>query len=286
MSEILFIEKLPSFLLSTITYIFIFILIVLIYRRLAASFPDKDGNIFYSIIKWSMIIVGVLAMIFFSIGYGTNSYKVLFDGKVGDWTFALSFWGGSFLIVILTAIPTILVKRYKRRYGKWYYKNIFSLFAFIFLILFGFSFFNFIVDTYQIKGLKWSLFAILVCSVLPAIWSKIGYAINEYLFKEEHLLKELDLLVFSESGHRKAIDILTRAIKIYPMAEAYEKRAQRYSFLEENDLAIHDYSEAIRQNPTNALLYKYRAELRENCGDIKGATEDMLKFRQFSKLKK
>jgi len=88
----------------------------------------------------------------------------------------------------------------------------------------------------------------------------------------------LERMAFTLIGQRNfagAFVLLNRAIAIDPTrAQSYNTRGLLHLWLWHHDLAIADFSEAIRLNPALGSAYRNRANVRRALGDRKLAAED------------
>ncbi len=78
----------------------------------------------------------------------------------------------------------------------------------------------------------------------------------------------------AEKNSEKAIDILTKAIRMCPTAQLFFERGVLYFNNKNFKGSIEDYSEAIRFKPDLAEAYYNRGFSKSKLGDYKGAIED------------
>jgi tetratricopeptide (TPR) repeat protein len=73
-----------------------------------------------------------------------------------------------------------------------------------------------------------------------------------------------------------AVRDYTEAIKLNPKnAESYNNRANAYSLLGKYDDAIKDYDEALKLEPKNARIYANRGAVKLRLGKSDEATKDL-----------
>jgi tetratricopeptide (TPR) repeat protein len=84
-----------------------------------------------------------------------------------------------------------------------------------------------------------------------------------------------------------AIEDYTTAIKLNPNPEtAYNNRGYAFYDKKEYDLAIEDYNKAIQLDPISAYVYKNRSLAYKKLGKTAEAEADMKKYEELTKNQK
>lgn len=103
-----------------------------------------------------------------------------------------------------------------------------------------------------------------------------------------HLSSDAYIETIKDSVERRkvedrAIDILTRAIEIYPQyADALQRRGYIFNSHGKRDLAEKDYVEALKHNPSHPIVYNNLGYMYFNMGKYNEAKENFEKSIRFS----
>ena len=102
-------------------------------------------------------------------------------------------------------------------------------------------------------------------------------AINIYNFiissskNESKAYYELGVLFYNQMYYHKAITAFSTSINIKKEARIYNDRASCYRMIEDIDLAIKDYTTAIKLDSTLAFIYNNLASVYKNIDDVDSA---------------
>lgn len=165
--------------------------------------------------------------------------------------------------------------------------------------------FTSIADFFKAKWKPVALLAVLTAALAPVTmarnldWKDDGvlYAVDSkkapnsahmLFYLANHLSADTYLETIKDSVkvrqyEDEAIEILTKAIKIYPQyADAYQRRGYIYNSHKQQDLAEKDYLEALRINPTHPIVYNNLGYMYFNQGKFDLAKENFEKSIRYS----
>ena len=78
----------------------------------------------------------------------------------------------------------------------------------------------------------------------------------------------------SQGDVQKALADFTRSIHLHPTADGYYQRGLTYQSLEQAQRAVENYNLAIAYDPGAPHIYRARAKVRRDLGDLTGARKD------------